>query len=71
MQSLALSKHHYLVKPSFSMPLAVLGQWGGGVGGGWAMIMEILMTSTFTSLRFGVPRYRMGYATILLFPRMA
>ena len=29
-QSLALSKHHYSVKPSFSVPLAVLGQGGGG-----------------------------------------
>ena len=29
-QSPALSKHHYLVKPSFFVPLAVLGQGGGG-----------------------------------------
>ena len=28
-QSPALSKHHYPVKPSFSVPLAVLGQGGG------------------------------------------
>ena len=27
-QSSALSKHHYPVKPSFSVPLAVLGQGG-------------------------------------------
>ena len=30
MQSPAFSKHHYPVKPSFSVPLAVLGQGGGG-----------------------------------------
>ena len=29
MQSPALSKHHYPVKPSFSVPLAVPGQGGG------------------------------------------
>ena len=29
-QSPALSTHHYLVRPSFSVPLAVLGQGGGG-----------------------------------------
>ena len=69
-QSPALSKHHYLVRPSFSVPLAVLGQGGGG-GYFWSCPWSRGGSQKSDTLRgFGNPRFlkivRGGFLRVFL-----